>query len=413
MRLRITAAAYALWLAALLVAFYLAHGNDATSLELVLMAGLVPTALQLILLGIDTHGLVAPVRYWFALVIIIVLSYVANAFDPTMQPMNATNLPISPAVTTLVYAFNVVLILAIATIVAGSPERDLLREIASTYALLGAAFLLYVDVTGTMTWGRLTANDITSNVWGLMGLNVCIAALARKIRPPGIAAFVIGLATILLASSREHLLALAVALLVAVVLWLRTAHVTSLVAALIYACVGLFATAFILDPYLINAVNYMGSNVLLLNSTSRGLNSGFTGRVDIWQATIDLWLRHPLFGVGFRQHELFLEGGLPSHNAYLAMLADTGIFGFIVYVWLLVRSTVASWSIEEIRMRRFVVLMLTTYIIFGFFDRRTIDAGNTYSLFFVMACAVALTQAALRQSLSERMSRTSIASATT
>ena len=361
------------------------------------MGGVIPALCQILFLGIDWRGLVAPARIWLALILVIVVSYVVNAMDPQMAPRPDDNLAIPAAWVPIVYTLNVVFIVAIATLVASCPERRLLRSIAGMFCVPAAAFLVYVDLTGTMLWGRLVANDLQPNVWGLVSLNVCIAALARKPGPIAVATFMAGVVTMLQASSREHMLALVIALLVASVLYLREINTPRLVMILAGSCVVPVTAALVLDPYILDAIHYIGADVLLLNSASRGINSGFTGRADIWAATVELWMRHPFFGVGFRQHELFLEGGMPAHNAYLAMLADTGFFGLVVYLVLLVRSLVASWGIEDTRTRRFVILVLVTYIVIGFFDRRAINGGNPYSLFFLMCCSVALADQSLRK----------------
>src|SRR6202043_1477491 len=107
-----------------------------------------------------------------------------------------------------------VFVLGIATLVAACPDRRLLRSIGSIYCVLSTPYLVYVDLTGEMLWGRLVANDLPPNNWGLMGRAVCLAAFARRPGPLAVAGFAVGAATILQASSREHLVALAAVLVV-------------------------------------------------------------------------------------------------------------------------------------------------------------------------------------------------------
>ncbi len=393
--MRVVSFCYALWLVGLMVAFYLGHSQDALTLEIVLIAGAIPAFLQTTFLPSDMRGVVVPAKFYFALVLVILVSYIANAANVPLARND--ELPVSTAWTWIVYTLNTTFICAIATIVASSADKSLLRRIAAIYSLLAAAFLAYVDVSGTLVWGRLQANDITPNVWGLMGLNTAVASFAwpwRRSRLLVCVPCIVGLYTITLAQSREHMLAFVIALLVVAMLRLRDSmHIHKAVSLCVGTAILFLAAAILLDPYLIDGVQYVVNNVLLLNSTNRGLDSGVTGRADIWQATFDLWMRHPLFGIGFRQHELFLEGGMPAHNAYLAMLADTGVAGFVVFVWLQLRSFAAAWNVKD----TFVIVLLTCYVVIGFFDRRTIDAGNTFSLFFLMGCAVALTNDSLRR----------------
>jgi O-antigen ligase len=395
MRLQIVAAAYAAWLLGVFVAFYATY-PDVNLLQVAVLCGVIPAASQVLLLGIEWRGLVAPVKLWLAYLLIILLSYLWNVADPHTAPRGEDVALIPAAWTPLTYTANAAFIMVIGTVVAGSPDYRLLRSIAGFYSIIAAIFLVYIDLTGKMVWGRLYANGITSNVWGLMGLTVCLAALARKLGVIAVATFTAGMATILLASSREHLLAVFVSLLVAAALYYRDLDRARLVTVLVGSCIALVAVEFLLDPYLLKAINYVTSDVLLLNSRDRGIGSGFTGRTQIWTETFDLWLKSPIFGYGYRQHERFLAGA-PAHSAYLAVLADTGLLGLIVYLVLLIGSLKASWGIRDARTRRFVVTSIVSYIIIGFFDRRTIDAGNPCSLFFLMCCSLALADQSLRR----------------
>jgi O-antigen ligase len=395
MRLQIVAVAYAAWLLGVFVAFYATY-PDVNLLQVAVLCGVIPAASQLLLLGIEWRGLVAPAKLWLAYLLVILLSYLWNVADPYRAPSGEEMALIPAAWTPLTYTLNAAFIMVVGTLVAGSPDHRLLRSIAGFYAIFAAVFVVYIDLTGKMVWGRLYANGITSNVWGLMGLTVCLAALARKRGVIAVATFTAGMATILLASSREHLLAVFVSLLVAAALYYRDMNRARVVTLLIGACVLLIATELLFDPYILRVVNYISSDVLLLNSANRGISSGFTGRTQIWQETFDLWLKSPIFGFGYRQHERFLAGD-PAHSAYLAVLADTGLLGLIAYLTLLIGSLKASWGIRDGRTRRFVVTTIVSYIIIGFFDRRTIDAGNPCSLFFLMCCSLALADQSLRR----------------
>ena len=251
--------------------------------------------------------------------------------------------------------------------------------------------LFYIILTGERTWGRLTAGT-QPIMWGLLGLTVCLGAFARK---PGIVAavgFAVGVAGMLESSSRESLLALAIALIVVFPFYLQGLHRPLLLSAI----ATLVAVMVLFDPYILNAIHYVNHDVLLLDSPERGVDSGFTGRTGVWADTLNLWLESPLFGIGFRQHERFLHG-IPAHNAYLAMLADAGIVGFVMYLVLLVWSLVAAWGIRDQRTRRFIVATIVAYIINGFFDRRTINAGNPFGMLFLLCCSVAMVDQSLRK----------------
>lgn len=394
-RLHVVAGAYALWLFGTFVVFYLAHAHDETALQISVICGLLPAACQLMMLGVEWRGLVAPVKIWLAFLLVILLSYVVNVADPLTAPTEGDGV-IPAAWTPLVYTINAVFVMAIGTLVAGCPDRRLLRTIASHYCVLATPFLIYIDLTGERVWGRLTAG-LQPNMWGIAGLTVCLGAFARKLGPVAIISFATGVALILASSSRENLLSVAITLLLVTALYLKELTGPRWLIALTGVSGVLVAAALLLDPYILDAIAYVKSDILLLGNAQRGLGSGFSGRNEVWAAAIGVWLRSPLLGIGFRQHERFMPEGLEAHNSYLAMLADTGILGLVVYLALLIGSLAAAWGIRDQRTRRFVLAVIVGYMVSGLFDRRTIDPGNPYSLFFLMCCSVALADRSLRR----------------
>jgi O-Antigen ligase len=407
MRFHIVVTAYTLWLIAMFGALYVTHGqNEDTSLQLVLICGALPSGLQLLLLGVDLRGLVAPVMMWLAFLLIVLLSYLVTLTDPHLLAPSPVQGVIPAAWVPIVYTLNVTFVLGIGTLIAGCPDRRLLRSIASLYCILITPFLVFIDVTGHRTWGnRLDANDLQSNVWGVMGLTVCLAALARKASPLAFGFFACGIATILAASSRESLVAVAAGLIVIGARdWRTVLGGARLHILLAGSCAILVVVGVLLDPYVVDAIGYIRSTVLALNDPNRGINSGFTGRTELWAAAFDVWLKSPLLGVGYRMHEQFLPDGMPGHSAYLAMLADTGVVGFVWFLALLVSSAMAALCIEDPRTRRFVTAMIVARVVSGFFDRVTINGGNLYGIFFIICCSVALAEHARRRAASKERS---------
>ena len=57
------------------------------------------------------------------------------------------------------------------------------------------------------------------------------------------------------------------------------------------------------------------------------------GRLASWKMTIEIWKTSPLLGVG--TNALVNVYGLSSHNVYLQVLAEMGIFGACAYIFLL------------------------------------------------------------------------------
>lgn len=66
-----------------------------------------------------------------------------------------------------------------------------------------------------------------------------------------------------------------------------------------------------------------------------GINITLTGRIDVWQITINTWLENPILGYGpniwdyyFRQGYGFFWAG-QAHNQFLQTLGESGIFGIV------------------------------------------------------------------------------------
>ena len=145
MRLNIVAAAYALWLFATEFFFYFFYtgGDDLTSPKISVALGLVPAAMQLLLLGFNPYGLVAPVRSVLCFLLIVLIGYFGDA-----QP------------TSPIWLASLVFVFGIAILVASSPDERLIRSIAVLFTIPAVLFLLYVAATGEHVWGRLRAHDI-------------------------------------------------------------------------------------------------------------------------------------------------------------------------------------------------------------------------------------------------------------
>ena len=77
-------------------------------------------------------------------------------------------------------------------------------------------------------------------------------------------------------------------------------------------------------------------------SGKQRLESSASVRLQYWQAAFQIWLNHPLLGVGLnnwresveRELKIRLKTGC-VHNSYLQFLAETGIIGFSIFIYLL------------------------------------------------------------------------------
>jgi len=120
-----------------------------------------------------------------------------------------------------------------------------------------------------------------------------------------------------------------------------------------------------------------------------------------------MWLDYPFFGVGFtetNQQRLVFKyvppeyaaayAGKVLHNNWLQILVDSGIFAFLVYMWLLFGTGLKTWiaakriaageSMEKAAIPFAISVSLGTFLVGATFLSRT-----TFDLFYVLLCTAA------------------------
>ncbi|MBE7020355.1 MAG: O-antigen ligase family protein [Ruminococcaceae bacterium] len=85
----------------------------------------------------------------------------------------------------------------------------------------------------------------------------------------------------------------------------------------------------------------------LIAKNSNYIESGdiTNGRAYLWEETYKLWLEKPIFGHGINVLPVYY--GLSTHNSYLQILAEAGIFGFVSMIVAFIMSLVKSCSIYK------------------------------------------------------------------
>jgi O-antigen ligase len=357
---------YGTWLFGINFVFHISD-ESTNALELALVAGVIPATLQLATLRLDTLGWSRLFYYSWAFLLVICAGY-TYAIHAWVE---------------LVYLLNLAFVFAIATLIAGCEDDSLLVRMCSTYAIMSAPFLLYINLTGEYRWGRLVAGH-ESNVWGLIALSVGVAAFGIQNHRIAAACWIVALVTLYNASSRGSMVGFCLAAMLFLWYWLfhaRAFHVSWRVVAAMSAVVVMAYLMFSFGDLILE-------NVFRINEPDRGLSSGFTGRDQAWSEAVNVWLSAPILGVGFRKHEeLMVVTRLSAHNAYLAMLADTGVVGLTLYLALIVRAAVSAMRMIGPQALRYIILaIIGSYAVLGFFERRALNTGNAFSILFIIAC---------------------------
>lgn len=130
-------------------------------------------------------------------------------------------------------------------------------------------------------------------------------------------------------------------------------------------------------------------------------------RIILMRTAPKIWLDYPLFGVGFtesNQQRLLFKyvppeyaveyAGKVLHNNWLQILVDSGIFAFLLYVWMLGSATLSMWregrrhmaagELEAAAIANGIFTALGVFIIGSTFLSRT-----TFDLYYALVCTSA------------------------
>jgi len=194
------------------------------------------------------------------------------------------------------------------------------------------------------------------------------------------------LGMVLAASSRASLLALTLTGVVAVLLiaWRgsrRARSAVTLSTAMLVA-VGIFQASAIADYLTV---------ILDLDSPTRGVDSGATGREVIWQEGVELVFSDPILfftGRGIRAAGPEVIG-FPVESSYINLALEHGVFfgllitlTFLVTAW---RTLGRSFESGVMNPALFVSGLMLVFILFqSVFNRYLIAVGNPYSLWILL-----------------------------
>ena len=260
-------------------------------------------------------------------------------------------------------------------------ERGM-KTYAVAMAALVAGFALYDYAPGRRLGGGKEILNPAS--FALVTMSVFITAMTIRraiIRIP----ILVAMGTVIyLTGARASALAAMFGLAITLVCRRRTAGTGGYL--LLAVCVVVGAA---LAVYHSESVVRGVTDFFAIQDRHRGLESGGSGRLETWKATWNLFLSHPVLGVGFRAHEAVLKVASSAHNGYLALLAEIGMIGFAAVLLVALSGLWKTWRRSQDPSQTFsysVLLGLACgYFVLAIFERYFINAGNPTSLLFLLS----------------------------
>ena len=111
------------------------------------------------------------------------------------------------------------------------------------------------------------------------------------------------------------------------------------------------------------------------------------GRGQIWKAAIAKFAEAPWFGFGYRaQSNVNLIGPYYSHNMWLSSLLEIGAIGTFVFMTVYIYAFYISFKhTKRCGVAKLCVVILSVYLVYGIFEGRYINTGNSLSVLFLFS----------------------------
>lgn len=145
--------------------------------------------------------------------------------------------------------------------------------------------------------------------------------------------------------SRGSILALGVAFILTVLLTakqiLKTSKITAIIIFVTFIGIGLNW-----QKWVPQSIIHRVQGTTVQEETFGGeppLDESSQKRIAKWQEGLEIFKSNQLFGVGFRIPEFVI--GTDTHNSFIQIAAEMGIFGFLVFIWFLISILLKAKSL--------------------------------------------------------------------
>jgi O-antigen ligase len=288
----------------------------------------------------------------------------------------------------MIRVIAVLAFLCVGILLAQRREHQLLEQAFPVFSLAIVAVIVFVLYDNDRIFARLSGH-LHPNLWGFIAAT-SIVGLVYLRAPLMIKIALVGFILYMLAFEFQTRAALIWATFGALVFgayefFLKVRTSRWILPGYTFI-ITLGAIFLIVSIYLSDWVFY---DVLDGGSATRGVGSGLTGRTEIWPLFLSTYAEKPIFGHGFDMSRYFAEnyfgayvaGEISStHNSYLTILFDMGIFGFSLYFCILTIALFGALSSK----RKSLFAFFVVYSLMGITESRPLNVGNPSAIFFVL-----------------------------
>ncbi|SDX55787.1 hypothetical protein SAMN04488238_1103 [Roseicitreum antarcticum] len=287
----------------------------------------------------------------------------------------------------LVRAVAIVVFMGIGFLFAQRRGHNILERSFPVCAVALIFVLIFVLVDGDRHFARLTGH-LHSNLWGFVASTLLVGVIYANIRL---------VSKILLIATSLYLLAFEFQTRGAFLFGLVFVSIFSgieIISAIKkspnsifgYSVLSIILSVVIIALFLVT--EYILVEILQTQSATRGLDSGLSGRTEIWRHYLNIYTERPIFGFGFDMSRFYAEtyfrsevGGEISsaHNSYITILFDFGLVGASLYFVLLFLVLIGSLRMKSLMFFAFVLIVLIS----GLTESRPLNVGNSAGIIFV------------------------------
>lgn len=210
---------------------------------------------------------------------------------------------------------------------------------------------------------------------------------ASKRKNHSILFLVTGIFAILLTTKRAHLLFSAFAIIV-IYYFSTNTNKTRKVFNILAVTVTVLIFCVLLSP-IIPVIGAIMERFL-------GTEDISNGRFAYWQQAWDCFLDNKLFGIGWGEYFKINKHGTSVHNVYIQLLCESGIVGFCVFVYAMVKTYIVSiknyrkyntrMMVKYKEMMLFSIAVQTFYLVYSFTGNCLYDMNV---IFYYLVCAMA------------------------